>query len=138
RLLGPRRAAPRRRLGRSLGPRHARAGDPRGADGEARLRRPHDLRHDVDPEAHHGALRPRAARGRAPPHGRPHERAAVAAARILSSVVLGVIACGSMRSSITAGLPEAIARASAGADRAVSATTSPTQPNAHAHTANTG
>jgi len=56
----------------------------------------------------------------------------------LSSVVFGVIACGSTRSSMTAGLPEAMARLSAGANCAVSSTISPTQPNERANTANWG
>ena len=63
-------------LGRPLGPRHAHPDDPRRADGEARLRRPHALRHDLDPEVHHRALRPRAAARRAREDGRSDGRAA--------------------------------------------------------------
>ena len=55
-----------------------------------------------------------------------------AAARIASSVVFGVIACGSMRTSITAGFPEATQRSNAGPNCAVSSTISPTQPNERA------
>src|SRR5258708_1624613 len=56
----------------------------------------------------------------------------LAAARIASSVVLGVIACGSRRISITAGLPEARQRSMAGANWAVSSTISPTAPKERA------
>ena len=51
--------------GRSLGTGHAHSGDHHLAVREARLRRSHALRHDVDHQAHHAALRPRAAAGRA-------------------------------------------------------------------------
>ena len=52
-----------------------------------------------------------------------------AACRIALSVVLGEIASGSMRTSISAGLPAAIARVNAGANCAVLSTVSPCAPN---------
>ena len=45
--------------GRPLGSGHAHSDDHHFAVCEARLRRPHAVRHDVDPQAHHAALRPR-------------------------------------------------------------------------------
>jgi Phosphoesterase family len=64
---------------RPLGPWHPRADGDRLAGGQTRLRRPHDLRHDIDPAHHRGAVAPRAARhpgrgGQRPavgPAGRP-------------------------------------------------------------------
>ena len=57
RLLGSCRAAE----GRPLGAGHPRADGDHLALRQAALRRSHRLRHDVDPEAHRDALRPRAA-----------------------------------------------------------------------------
>ena len=71
-------AALGRRLGRSLGPGDAHSGAHRLAVRQARLRRPHGLRHDVDLEADHQALRSRAAAGRAREDGRPDRRARLA------------------------------------------------------------
>lgn len=48
--------------------------------------------------------------------------------RIFASVVLGVMASGSIRSSITPALPEASTRSKADANCAVSYTSSPTAP----------
>jgi acid phosphatase len=56
------------------GPGHPRADDHRGPDGEARVRRQHALRHDLDPQIHHAPLRPRAAAGRASWSRRSHGR----------------------------------------------------------------
>ena len=52
-----------------------------------------------------------------------------AACLIALNVVLGEIASGSMRTSISAGLPAAIARVNAGANCAVLSTVSPCAPN---------
>ena len=54
RLLGPRRAAP----GGPLGPGLAHPGADRLALRQEGLRRPHALRHDLDPALHHQAFRP--------------------------------------------------------------------------------
>src|SRR5258708_30118833 len=62
----------------------------------------------------------------------------LAAARIASSVVLGVIACGSRRISITAGFPEARQRPLAGGDRAGSPPRSPPAPQGRAQGAERG
>src|SRR5437016_3005013 len=58
--------------------------------------------------------------------------------RIAESVVAGVMASGSMRSSRIAGLPEARARSNAGAKSSVRSTTSPCAPNARAYAAKSG
>src|SRR5688572_2777966 len=67
---------------------------------------------------------------RARPAGRPeiHCFDLKAFSRIADSVVAGVIASGSILSSMIAGLPEALARSNAGAKSAVRSTVSPWPP----------
>ena len=59
RLLGPRGAAE----GRPLGPGHAHSGDRHLAVREEGRRRPHAVRHGLDPALHHAPLRPADAAG---------------------------------------------------------------------------
>src|SRR5207245_48455 len=81
-------------------------------------------------------------RARAPGRSRVHRpdvgRALRAFSRIAESVAAGVMASGSMRSSRSAGLPEALARSNAGAKSSVRSTTSPCAPNARAYAAKSG
>src|ERR1051326_7608812 len=79
RLLGPRAPAVRRGLGRPLGTGNADPDPHRLPARKARFRRPHLLRHHVDPQAHYAALRPRAAARRPGKDGRPDERSPIGA-----------------------------------------------------------
>ena len=71
RLLGSCAAA----QGRPLGTGHAHSRDHRVAVREEGLRRPHAVRHDVDHQVDHAALRPRAVARRTSGRGRSHHRA---------------------------------------------------------------
>ena len=71
-------------------------------------------------------------RARAPGRSRVHRLDLSAFSRIAESVVDGVMASGSMRSSRIAGLPEVLARSNAGAKSSVRSTTAPCAPNARA------
>src|SRR5207248_2295855 len=65
-------------------------------------------------------------------------RRTMACARIAVSVVRGLIASGSIRSSSTADVPAASARSNAAGNAAVSVTVSPCAPNARAYAAKSG
>src|SRR5262245_16349264 len=77
---------------------------------------------------------------RARPPGRPevHRFDLSAFSRIAESVVAGVIASGSIFSSMMAGLPAREARSKAGAKSSVRSTVSPWPPNARAYAAKSG
>src|SRR6266513_4299913 len=71
-------------------------------------------------------------RARAPGRSRVHRLDLSAFSRIAESVVAGVMASGSMRSSRIAGLPEVAARSNADAKSSVRSTIAPCAPNARA------
>jgi len=77
-------------------------------------------------------LRFPALRARAPGRSGIHRFDLNAFSRIAERVVAGVIASGSMRSSISAGLPDFEARSNAGAKSSVRSTVSPWPPKARA------